>query len=314
MNNVTQRDVIFNQLYKIARSDRSIVVVAADMSAPSLDQFRIDMPQQFVNVGIAEQNAILIGSGLALEGKKVYVYAISPFITLRCLENIRVSCLIQDIPLTILGMGTGLSYCTDGPTHHLMEDVAVMRAFPGIRVVNLSDNQMAAAYVDISALNKRDVLYIRIDKDYYPDVHKPDTDFSRGFVRLRQGNDLMIVATGPMVHTALDVADILASKKIFASVMDVFEFPFDSDAFISDISAVKKIVTIEEHFLPGGMGSAICEILNDKERYLPVKRMGLSMAQGYKPSYQYGGREVTRRHYGIDKETIYRNVYDYLKK
>lgn len=313
MNNVTLRDVIFSRLYEIAKSDRNIVIVAADMSAPALDQFRIDMPQQFVNVGIAEQNAILIGSGLALEGKKVYVYAISPFITLRCLENIRVSCLIQGIPLTVLGMGTGLSYCTDGPTHHLLEDVAVMRAFPGMRVVNLSDNQMAAAYADISAHNERDVLYIRIDKDFYPDVHTPGTDFSRGFVRLRQGNEFMIAATGPMVHTALHVADVLASEGISVSIMDVFEFPFDPDAFISDISEVRKIITIEEHFLPGGLGSAICETLSDKERYLPIKRVGLSMAQGYKPSYQYGGREVTRRHYGIDQETIYRTVREYLK-
>lgn len=313
MNNVSQRDVIFNRLYEIARLDGNIVIVVADMSAPALDQFRIDIPQQFINVGIAEQNAILIGSGLALEGKKVYVYAISPFITLRCLENIRVACLIQGIPLTVLGMGTGLSYCSDGPTHHLLEDVAVMRAFPGVRVVNLTDNQMAAAYVDISAHNERGVLYMRIDKDFYPDVHTPETDFSRGFVRLRHGNDLMIAATGPMVHTALHIADVLATEGISASIMDVFEYPFDPDAFITDISEVRKILTIEEHFLPGGMGSAICETLCDKERYVPIKRVGLSMAQGYKPSYQYGGREITRRHYGIDQENIYRVVRDYLK-
>ena len=312
MNNVTQRDVIFSRLYEIAKSDRNVVIVAADMSAPALDQFRIDMPQQFVNVGIAEQNTILIGSGLALEGKKVYVYAISPFITLRCLENIRVSCLFQGIHLTILGMGTGLSYCSDGPTHHLLEDVAVMRVFPGIRVVNLSDNQMAAAYVDISAQNERDVLYMRIDKDFYQDVHTPGTDFSHGFVRLRKGNDLMIAATGPMVHTALLIADVFATEGISVSVMDVFQFPFNPDAFIADISDVKKIITIEEHFLPGGLGSAICETLCDKGRYVPIKRMGLSMEQGYKPSYQYGGREVTRRHYGIDKETISRIAREFL--
>ena len=316
MDGLTQRDALFGRLYEIARDDSDVVIVAADMSAPALDRFRVEMPQQFVNVGIAEQNAILVGSGLALEGKKVFTYAISPFITLRCIEIIRVSCLIQDAPITVVGMSTGLGYSTDGPTHHLLEDIAVMRAFPGIRTISLTDSAMAGAYADISVRNTSGVLYLRVDKDIYPDVYSPASDFSRGLSRLREGSMGTIVATGPMVHQALEVADNLREEGIDVGVVDLFEIPIHTSEFLDAVAGTPAIVTVEEHFLPGGLGSAVVETLSDADMKMPVRRVGLSMANGYEPSYQYGGREITRAHYGLDaaciasavKETVGRPV------
>ncbi|MGE5294008.1 MAG: hypothetical protein ACM3VT_04215, partial [Solirubrobacterales bacterium] len=160
--NMTQRDAFFERLYELARKDKDIVIVAADMSAPALDQFRTDLPGQFVNVGIAEQNAIQIASGLAMTGKKAFAYAISPFITLRCLEQIRVSNGIMGIPITIVGMGTGFSYCSDGPTHHLIEDLAIMRAIPNIRIMNVTDNVMARSLADMTCGGIEGATYIRL--------------------------------------------------------------------------------------------------------------------------------------------------------
>ncbi len=307
MSDVTQRDAFFQRLYDLARRDANIVIVAADMSAPALDKFRRDMPVQFVNVGIAEQNAILIASGLALTGKKVFAYAIAPFITLRCLEQIRVENAIMNIPITIVGMGTGLSYDSDGPTHHLIEDIAVLRAFPNIEINSMTDSVMAAAYADISC-NKTSTNYIRLDKDPHPTVYRPDFDFSQGVAKLREGDDNVIISTGPMTHVANEIANSPQFEGLDIGVVDVFEIPIKESVLLEMIDGAKRLITLEEHFLPGGLGSAVCEILNDNEVPIFVKRLGLDVSAGYKHCYKYGGRELIRGGHGIDKQGIKKAV------
>ncbi|UCC98615.1 MAG: hypothetical protein JSW66_01720 [Phycisphaerales bacterium] len=311
MSDVTQRDAFFDRLYELAREDVNIVIVAADMSAPALDKFRRDLPAQFVNVGIAEQNAIVIASGLALTGKKVFAYAIAPFITLRCLEQIRVANAIMHIPITIVGMGTGLSYDSDGPTHHLIEDVAVLRAFANIEIHSITDAVMAAAYADISCTKKK-ANYIRLDKDFYPVIYDGGFDFSHGLARLREGKDNIIIATGPMVHVANAIAGSPGFEGLDIGVVDVFEIPINESTLLETIDGVKKIITLEEHFLPGGLGSAICEILNDNEMPVPVKRLGLDINAGYQHCYKYGGRELIRRCHGIDRRSLEQAISEYF--
>lgn len=317
MSNKTQRDAFFDRIYQLAKQDRDLVIVSADMSAPSLDKFRLDLPTQFVNVGIAEQNAIVIGSGLAFEGKKVFVYAISPFITLRCLEQIRVSNGINEIPITIVGMGTGLSYFSDGPTHHLIEDVAVMRAFPHINTLNTTDNVMVRAFADLT-YNSNTTNYIRLDKDFYDDIYSDDHNFSKGLSKVkacpersrRNSSKYFIVATGPMVHTACKIVEECGERNI--GVIDLYKFPVNTQEFIESIKGVEKIITLEEHFLAGGMGSAVCEVLNDNGVMIPVKRMGLNSDFGYSMSYKYGGRDVIRKHYGIGCDKIKNTIDEFF--
>jgi transketolase len=310
MVNKSQRDSFFEQLYLLAKADRNVVVVSADMSAPALDQFRRDLPAQFVNVGIAEQNAIVVAAGLAFEGKRVFVYAIAPFITLRCLEQIRVCNGINEIPITIVGMGTGLSYCSDGPTHHLIEDIATMRAIPGVEIVSVTDNVMAAAYAN--KMTGKASRYLRIDKDFYSDVYQENFDFNVGFSRVKQGEDNVIVTCGPMVHTALKIVALPQFSHLNIGVIDLFRFPIDQK-FIAALSRAKKVITLEEHFLPGGMGSGICEIFSDNGITIPVKRLGLSNEHGYAMSYKYGGRDILRNSYGIGDEDIKKTIGDFFK-
>ena len=137
-NPISQRDSFWNKIYEIARDDRRVVIVSADMGAPALDQFRLNLPGQFINVGIAEQNGILVASGLAREGKRPFFYAIAPFAVMRPIELVRVNNAIMNIPITIVGVGAGFSYEDSGPTHHLLEDIALMRAFPNITSVDMS--------------------------------------------------------------------------------------------------------------------------------------------------------------------------------
>lgn len=311
MKYLSQRDAFFNRIYELSKADKDLVIVAADMSAPALDKYRRDFPSQFINVGIAEQNAILIASGLAIEGKKVIAYAISPFITMRCLEQIRVNNGIMKIPITIVGMGVGFSYENDGPTHHLIEDISIMRAIPHVKIHNLTDSVMADAYADIT-YKTTETHYIRLDKNVYPSIYHSGFDFSGGMARLREGKENYLLSTGCMTHVALELADTLSKWGIDMGVIDVFDIPINESLLLKMTKGVKKLLTLEEHFLPGGLGSHVCEILNDHKRLIPVKRLGLPIDRGY--CYKYGGREVIRGYYGIDKESLLRTICEYVEK
>jgi transketolase len=313
MNKQFQRDVFFDRVYELALKNRNIVVLVADMSAPSLDKFRTDLPSQFINVGIAEQNAIQIASGLAMEGKKVLAYAISPFITLRALEQIRVSSGIMGIPISIVGMGTGLSYANDGPTHHLLEDISIMRAIPNINIMNITDSAMATKAADI-ACNPETTTYIRLDKDKFNNIHNVDIDLSAGLKTLVDGKDYALLSTGTITHIAVDVTKKIAAEcQVMLKVIDIFKIPINSNLLIKELIGIKKVFTLEEHFLPGGFGSAICEILADNDILVPLTRIGIDINDGYKFCYKYGGRNIIRKHLGIDEDGVFNKISSNLK-
>lgn len=309
-NNSTQRDAFWNRVYEMACLDRDIVVVSEDMGAPALDQFRLKLPGQFVNVGIAEQIGLLLGGGLAMEGKRPFIYAIAPFVTLRCLEEIRVTNAIMNIPVTLVGVGAGFGYDDSGPTHHLTEDIAVMRAFPNITVHSPADGVTAAAMAEMSR-NLPNTNYIRLDRKPMPEIYKPGADFSKGFAVLKEGKDGMLVSTGVMTHTALKVAAELEKEGKKLGVVDIFAIPAVEEALVAVLRNASRIFTLEEHFLPGGLGSYVLELLNLEGAQLPVRRIGLEFSKGY--CYQYGGREVIHEYYGVDYASVLAKVRAGLK-
>lgn len=310
MNNISQRDAFWNKVYELAKDNRDIVIVTADMGAPALDKIRRDLGAQFVNVGIAEQNAITLAAGLSLTGKHVFTYAIAPFITLRCLEQIRVENAIMKIPITIVGVGAGFSYEDSGPTHHLTEDIAVMRSMPAITIHSVTDSVMASAFAEMSC-KMQTTNYVRLDRQVFPNIYSEDTDFSKGISVLKDSKDYYLVSTGSMTHTAMEIADRLKEKKINVGVIDIYSLPINDGFFLEIVKGIKKIISLEEHFLPGGFGSAVCEVLNDNNLLIPVKRIGLPVDKGY--CYKYGGREVIRGYYGVDKQSIERKVMEFLR-
>jgi transketolase len=305
----SQRDAFWSRVYDCARADRDIVVVTADMGAPALDAFRSDVPAQFINVGIAEQNAVSVGTGLALAGKKVFVYAIAPFITLRCLEQIRVGQGIMGIPLSVVGVGAGFSYEESGPTHHLVEDLAVMRAIPGLTVHSVSDAVMAA---DVAGrcCRQPSARYVRLDRQALPKLHAVGTAFPDGVTLLREGRDAIIASTGVMAHTALAVAERLEASGVSVGVLDVHTFPIDEPAFLRRIAGTSRLVSLEEHVLPGGLGSAIAEIIADRGLPVRLRRLGVPAGRAY--GYIYGGRELIRRSCGLDPKSVERAVSEHL--
>lgn len=309
MKNITMRDAFFDKLYELAKKDKRIYIVSADMGAPSLDKFRRDLPEQFVNVGIAEHNMVTVAAGLALEGKRPFMYAIMPFVTLRCYEMIKVDMSLMNLPVAAVGVGSGFSYDDSGPTHHSTEDITIMRALPNMTILNSSDSVMAEKFAEI-AIEINGPSYVRLDRHVLPVIYENNYDFSKGLSALKQGADVWIVATGNTVHTALEVSQELAAHKINAGVIDLFRLkPVNEDLLLKTIGGAKGVITIEEHLLAGGLGSIVAEIAADNGLLLPIKRIGIRD----KYYYAYGGRENIQKICGIDKETAVKSVLDWNK-
>jgi transketolase len=308
-NSISQRDAFWSEIYEIALQDRDVVLVSADMGAPSLDQFRRDIPSQFINAGIAEQNATLIASGLSMMGKKAYTYAIAPFITMRCIEQIRVANAIMGIPITIVGVGTGFGYEDSGPTHHLIEDIAMLRSMPKIDMYNVTDATMAAK---LAAITHKAVTttYLRIERKVFGNIYDETAEFNDGLSVLIPGSDVILLSSGTITHLAVDLVEDLNQQGYSIGLIDVYRFPINETLLIEKMNGAKKLFSLEEHFLPGGFGSALAEIIVDTGVTTPLKRIGLSHGRGY--CYEYGGREKIYQYYGIDKAKLMTTIISSL--
>lgn len=308
---IGMRDAFFDALYPFFKQNKNAVLVTADNGAPSLDQFSDNLPGQFINVGIAEQQMVGLAAGLALEGKKVYTYAIAPFVTLRCIEQNKLDMCAMNLPIVNLGVGAGYAYDIMGPSHHTVEDISVMRVFPNLEIYSPSDSITAAALAELS-FNNAAPQYIRFDRSGLKEVHKNSTpDFSKGMLPLQTGTDVCLLATGIMVHQALEAARQLKSKGISAGVVDIFQLkPLNIQNLLELVRPYKKVVTMEEHFLSGGLGSLIAETFADHSVSTPLLRIG----QGDHFVFTYGGREAIWEKYGLDTASITAKISAWIKK
>jgi transketolase len=301
------RDAFFERIYDLAKVDKDIVIVSADMAAPALDNFRKDFKDRFINVGIAEQNAILVATGLAVSGKKPIAYAITQFISLRAYEQIRIYLCGMNLPIAIVGVGAGVGYYESGPTHHIIEDISAMWVFPNLAIYNASDEESAGFFADI-AVDGKGPKYIRLDRDKISGLHNPDEKYDTGLSILSPLSGINIITTGNMVQIALTVRDRLLSDGISIGVVDIYRFPVDEDALRNVITPSQILVSLEEHVLAGGLGSYILEIMNDNGITVPLKRLGMDTSEGYEKCYNYGGREAIRGEFGINTDQISKQI------
>ena len=305
----SQRDAFFSRVYEMMKEDQDIVIIVADMSTPVFDKVRKEFPDRFINVGIAEQNAILIASGLAKQGKKVFVYAIASFMILRCFEQIRVENSIMGIPITIVGVGAGFSYDDSGPTHHLFEDIAMMRLLPNMTIHSITDNYMARKVAEES-IEMETPNYVRLERHVEPDIYSDNLDLSQGINELIKGKDAYLISTGIMSRQSLQLSKAFEQKKISLGVIDIHRIPCDEQTLIGLVKNVPSLVTLEENFLPGSLGSYVLEILSDNGLNNDVKRFGVS--NGW--VYRYGGREDNRKYHGIDEKTLINEIEKFIIK
>jgi transketolase len=265
---MTMRDSFIGTLCDRMATDDTIFFLAADLGAPALDRIRDEFPDRFINVGIAEQNLINVAAGLALEGFTVYTYAIAPFITMRAYEqarvNLAVSSQIRPVNVTMLGLGGGVSYQVSGPTHHCLEDLAIMRLLPNMSVYCPSDWVVAAQLVD----HTRTTIgpkYIRFDGKALPALYAdPATvDITKGFAPLATGTDICLVSTGFMTHRAVKVAQ----ERPGVAVIDLFSLkPCDEAALAAALTPYRHVVTMEEAFINnGGLDSLVTKVVREHE-------------------------------------------------
>lgn len=295
------RDAFFEVLYERALTDRNLVLLVADQGALTFEKFKQHIPKQFMNLGISEQNVIGVAAGLALKGKRVVAHAIIPFITLRCFEQIRVDLCCPNLPVTLVGVGAGYAYSTEGPTHHAVTDIAAMRSLPNMQVWNPSDHEMIASLVPAWCAGPGP-KYVRLDKGAFPAIYESDQhDFSEGVSAFRTGSDLTIVATGVMVHQALTLAHELERHAIHAGVVDLYRIkPVNEQRLLELLRNAERIVTLEENSLIGGIGSLVAELLADHGWLRPLKRLALSD----RFRFELGSRERLQALDQLDLESL----------
>lgn len=273
------RDALFDELYRMGTIDPNVIVLTDDMDAFSLRKFRQDMPSQFVNVGVAEQNMINVAAGLAMCGKNVFAYGICSYVTMRCYEQIKVNLCSMNLPVTIIGVGQGFSFDFDGPTHHGISDVALMRILPDMTIYNLSDTSLACASVKL-AYQSNNPVYIRLDKGVFPLMSGPDEDFSEGYRVIKPLGDLNIVSTGYMTSQVLNAAQILESQGIKIGVVDLFRVHPISESFLHEvIETSQHLITVEENAISGGIGTLLSELITRNGCSVQLKSLAIEDKQ-----------------------------------
>ncbi|GJL49423.1 transketolase family protein [Candidatus Nitrospira salsa] len=306
------RDVFIEAIRQESAHNKEIYFMSADLGAKALDRFRVEANAQFIHAGICEQNMIDVAAGLALNGKTVYVYAMAPFVTLRCYEQIKVAIASMDLPLTIIGVGVGYGYDDAGPTHYATEDVSCMRALGGIEIITPCDTESVLATAKLT-YSQPALRYVRLDRVFLPPVYMPgETKFlSQGMVEVEQGRDVCIITAGYMIRKALEVKKKLVSLNIHAGVIDLYRLkPLNLEILKSIVMRYSRIVTLEEHFLSGGLGGAIAEGCFDADLRKPVLRLGIP--DHY--HFENGGREYLHHLAGLDVATVTDRVAHFCQK
>ena len=297
---VDVRDAFFDEVYEAACKDRRIVVLTNDQGAFSLEKLKRDCPDQFINIGVAEQNIMNVAAGLAMGGMRPIVYGITNFMSLRCCEQIAVSLCYPNLPVVIVASGGGLTYACDGPTHHALQDIGVLRTMPNLAIYNPSDAALTAACARecLAALGP---TYVRIEKGVLPALHSSDVAASAGFILLQPGSDVLVVSTGFLMQEAVRVVGLLAGKGVRAGLLDLFRLkPMDDEALAGVLGGYGRIVTMEEQTPVGGIGSLIAELALQAGLHVELKRIALPD----EPCYRYGSREWLHREFGLNADSL----------
>lgn len=274
-------------LSELAKDMDNLVVLSADMSTPAgLDKFKSLYPGHFFNLGIAEQNMIGVAAGLADEGYKTICVAQACFISMRCFEQVRQFLGYMHSAQILVGIGSGFSLTLMGNTHYALEDISLMKTIPNMTVIAPCDALEAMKALE-AAVQMETPVYIRLyGGTTIPIVYQKDFDFEVGkSIILREGTDLQIIATGSMVHIAMQVAEILAEKGFFASVIDMHTIkPLDIE--VIDFS-IPFIISLEEHRLVGGMGDSIADLLSQFGTHPKLLKIGASDSFSIVGDYPY---------------------------
>ena len=300
------RTAFIDALVEAAETDPDVWLINADLGFGVLERFADRFPDRYLNVGVAEQNMIGVAAGLALSGHKVFVYSIANFPTQRCLEQIRLDLCYHQAHVIVAAVGGGFSYGSHGYTHHAIEDLAVMRALPGLRVAAPADPHETDAFV-------RDFVrtpgpgYLRLGRGGEAALHPRRLDEAPiGPVVLRTGSDVAILGTGAVLSEILPAAERLAAAGVSARVLSLPRLkPLAEEALLEQIADVPLVVTVEEHSLTGGLRDAVAPFLAARTRVPRLLGLGVRDGQSWGTTK---GQAAMRAHCGIDAAGIESSV------
>jgi transketolase len=301
------RNAFARKMEELAAGDERIVLLSGDIGNRMFDAFKEAHPARFINCGVAESNMMSMAAGLALSGLRPVVYTIAPFVTYRCLEQIRIDVCYQNLPVVIVGVGAGLSYAALNATHHALEDIAVLRALPRLRIVCPGDPVEVKLALQ-QALADSSPVYLRLGKKGEPVVHRSEPTFQIGIWNTIQvGEAVCLLATGTMLPVALQAAKKLATQGIPAEVVSCHTVkPLDEAMLTAVFSRFELVVSIEEHSRIGGFGSAVAEWLCD-QAFCIAQLVRLGTDDRF--LYRAGGQNHARTEFGLTPERIAQSVF-----
>jgi transketolase len=291
------RQAFADELVELARRDQRVVAVCNDsVGSSNLAGFRAEFPDRLVNVGIAEQNMVGVGAGLASAGLIPFVCAAGPFLTGRALEQIKADVAYSQHPVILCGMSPGMAYGQLGPTHHSVEDFSWLRALPGLDIIVPADRAQTRAAV-ASAVTDPRPMYIRVGRHKVPDAGGESSGLERGRISVvHPGDDVTLIGTGTTVSAALEASETLAAQGISARVLNAaYLAPFDAEAVLRAARETRAIVTVEEANVAGGLGAAVASVLVQEPEgaRVPVRILGL---HAFAPT---GSTAYLLEHFGI---------------
>jgi len=296
------RNAFADEILKLALADERIVVLSGDIGNRLFDKFKAAMPNRFYNCGVAEANMISLAAGLASSGLRPVCYTITPFVTTRCLEQIKLDVCYHNMPVTIVGTGSGLSYAALGSTHHSFEDLAILRSLPSMNVLAPADApELRSAMRWAFAQNQP--AYLRIGKKGEP-VLTEEAAFTAGRWRCpRTGSSATLLACGTILSEVLAAADLLAKDNIQAAVWNCASVkPLDLEA-LSHLGS-SPVFSIEEHSVLGGFGSAVAEFLSARKN--PPRLIRLGIPDEF--LHDCGEQEEARVYCGLDAASLARRI------
>ena len=297
------RKTCLDAVHELARRDSRVIFIGSDLGAGVLDDFKREMPERFFMEGIAEAHIIGMAAGLARDGYIPYVNTIATFLTRRCYEQVAVDLCLDNLPVHLIGNGGGLVYAPLGPTHIAIEDIALMRALPNMTVVAPTDAAEVARLMPLT-LDQPGPTYIRLAKGGDPIVSREGDGFEIGrAILLREPGEALIVATGVMVNRSLAAAEALEAEGVRAGVLNVHTVkPLDEERIATLARGVDAVVTVEEHSIIGGLGSAVTDCLVERlGRHLPaIERIGIPDTF----TEQYGSQDSLLDMYGLQAPHI----------
>jgi transketolase len=292
------RDAFAREMTSLATERSDVALLSGDIGNRMFDRFKQVAPERFFNCGIAEANMMSVAAGMALSGLRPVIYTITPFTTTRCLEQIRVGVAYHQAPVVIVGTGSGLSYAELGPTHHSLEDMAILRTLPGLNVLAPADSAELVAQLR-QALDAPHPTYMRIGKKGEPPLHGTSAQLGIGKANLlREGSDLLVVGVGPILGEALQAAEAVAVEGISVAVASLGGVkPLDGVFLDAMAQHFPRWLSLEEHGITGGLGSTLLEWLGDRGGP-PIRLKRLGVPDEF--VHELGNQSYTRQKLGLD--------------